>query len=185
MEHSPVTQPLKPAGFCCLKANPKLEVNEHAWTRATTMLYVEHPWGTGFSYGRPEPATEIEASGDLYAFIQNFFVVFPDLASRQLYIFGESYAGMFVPSILHFFHHENLKNDKPKINIAGGAIVSHFQSSITLLCRLSWYRQLSGSIVFPHSQSSRFTKPLTGQWMDGPRHSRTCDHRLLMVAWID
>ena len=50
MEHSPVTQPLKPAGFCCLKPNPNLEVNEHAWTRATTMLYVEHPWGTGFSY---------------------------------------------------------------------------------------------------------------------------------------
>jgi carboxypeptidase C (cathepsin A) len=136
MEHSPVTQPLKPAGFCCLKPNPNLEVNEHAWTRATTMLYVEHPWGTGFSYGRPEPATEIEASGDLYAFVQNFFVVFPDLAARKIYIFGESYAGMFVPSILHHFHHENLKKDKPEINIAGGAIVSHFQSGITLLLHL-------------------------------------------------
>lgn len=122
MEHSPVTQPLKPAGFCCIKGNPKLEVNDHAWTRATTMLYVEHPWGTGFSYGRPEPATEFEASGDLYAFVQNFMKVFPNLADHRLYVFGESYAGMFIPSILRYFNNENMKNEKPKINIAGGAM---------------------------------------------------------------
>ncbi len=93
------------------------------------MLYVEHPWGTGFSRGEPEPATEIEASGDLYAFVQNFFLVFPDLAGRGLWVFGESYAGMFVPSILHYFHRQNLKGDKPQINIAGGAIVSRYSRS--------------------------------------------------------
>jgi len=47
MEHSPVTQPLRSAGYCCLSSKPKLGVNKHAWTRATTMLYVEHPIGTG------------------------------------------------------------------------------------------------------------------------------------------
>lgn len=46
MEHSPVTQPLHDAGYCCLKPTPQLSFNEHAWTRATTMLYVEHPIGT-------------------------------------------------------------------------------------------------------------------------------------------
>lgn len=176
MEHSPVTQPLKPAGYCCLKPNPTLEVNEHAWTRATTMLYVEHPWGTGFSYGRPEPANENEASGDLYAFVQNFLSVFPDHASSRLYVFGESYAGMFVPSILHYFHRENLKKDKPAINIAGGAIVSR--------TKLEPIRQESHFFLslscHPVSRNAH-----QGQWMDGPRHPRTVDHRLLVVAWID
>ena len=133
MEHSPVTQPLHAAGYCCLQPTPELQSNPYAWTRATTMLYVEHPWGTGFSYGQPEPQTEYEASGDLYAFVQNFLHVFPDLRQHQVYIFGESYAGMFVPSILRYFHHANLNNednDYPKINIAGGAIVSHTQSSV-------------------------------------------------------
>jgi len=45
MEHSPVTQPLHAAGFCCLKPTPDLSYNEHAWTKGTTMLYVEHPIG--------------------------------------------------------------------------------------------------------------------------------------------
>jgi len=129
MEHSPVTQPLRPAGYCCLQPTPDLEVNDHSWTKATTMLYVEHPWGTGFSYGKPEPATESEASGDMYAFLLSFFQVFPHLATYKLYIFGESYAGMFVPSILRYIHRENLKvlageSTQPLIPIAGGAIVS-------------------------------------------------------------
>ena len=52
MENSPVTQPLRPAGFCCLEPTPELHYNEHySWTQATTMLYVEQPLGTGFSYG--------------------------------------------------------------------------------------------------------------------------------------
>lgn len=123
MEHSPVTQPLKPAGYCCIKGNPGLEQNAHTWTRATTMLYIEHPWGTGFSYGKPEPENEYEASGDLYAFVQNFYIVFPHLRERRLYVFGESYAGMFIPSIVRYFHHANLRKDNPFINIAGGAMV--------------------------------------------------------------
>lgn len=123
MEHSPVTQPLKPAGYCCIKGNPGLEQNVHTWTRATTMLYIEHPWGTGFSYGKPEPKTEYEASGDLYAFVQNFFIVFPHLHEHKLYVFGESYAGMFIPSIVRYFHHANLRKNNPFINIAGGAMV--------------------------------------------------------------
>jgi len=123
MEHSPVTQPLKPAGYCCIKGNPGLEQNAHTWTRATTMLYIEHPWGTGFSYGKPEPKTEYEASGDLYAFVQNFFTVFPHLHEHKLYVFGESYAGMFIPSIVRYFHHANLRKNNPFVNIAGGAMV--------------------------------------------------------------
>ena len=127
MEHSPVTQPLKPAGYCCVNmgSDPtKLQQNKHSWTRATTMLYIEHPWGTGFSVGSPLPKNEYEASGDLYAFVQNFYTIFAYLREYKLYIMGESYAGMFIPSILHYFHHANLKKKNRIINIAGGAMVS-------------------------------------------------------------
>lgn len=132
MEHSPVTQPLKPAGYCCIKGNPGLEQNVHTWTRATTMLYIEHPWGTGFSYGTPEPKTEYEASGDLYAFLRNFYLVFPNLHKHKLYVFGESYAGMFIPSIVRYIYHANLKTNNPFINIAGGAMVRERERTIYL-----------------------------------------------------
>lgn len=153
MEHSPVTQPLRPAGFCCLKPTPDLDYNQHTWAKATTMLYVEHPWGTGFSYGLPEPATELEASGDLYAFVQNFFKVFDHLADRELFIFGESYAGMFVPSILRYFHHQNLRlqgsdsdsTQDQTIKLGGGAIVRILQA---LYCFVFTFHKTSpGSLL--------------------------------------
>lgn len=109
MEHSPVTQPLHDAGFCCLKATPDLYYNEHTWTRATTMLYVEYPIGTGFSYGSPLPQTEGDASGDMDAFLQNFYKVFDHLKPYNFFVFGESYAGMFVPSVSREIHLANKK----------------------------------------------------------------------------
>lgn len=94
MEHSPVTQPLHAAGYCCLKPDPELHVNPHAWTKGTTVLYVEHPIGTGFSYGT-YPSNETEASADLDAFLQNFFIIFDHMQQYDFYVMGESYAGMF------------------------------------------------------------------------------------------
>jgi carboxypeptidase D len=94
MEHSPVTQPLHAAGYCCLQPDPELHVNPHAWTKGTTVLYVEHPIGTGFSRGT-YPSNETEASADLDAFLQNFLAVFDHLQEYDFFVMGESYAGMF------------------------------------------------------------------------------------------
>jgi carboxypeptidase C (cathepsin A) len=122
MEHSPVTQPLHDAGYCCLQATPKLYVNPHTWTRATTMLYVEQPIGTGFSYGSPLPEDEDDAASDLYAFYQNFLQVFTQFQSYSFYITGESYAGMFVPSFARYFHIMNKEKDLLPVHLRGAAL---------------------------------------------------------------
>ena len=92
MENSPVTQPLHPAGYCCLDPLPKMYYNEHyAWTQATTMLYVEQPIGTGFSYGLDgyEPETEIDVARDLYNWLQySFYQVFPKFRDYKLFVMG-------------------------------------------------------------------------------------------------
>ena len=123
MENSPVTQPLHDAGYCCLESTtPQLSYNVHSWTRATTMLYVEQPIGTGFSYGHPFPDDEHDVAADLYEFMQNFYDVFEDLRSYDFYVMGESYAGMFVPAITRYFHLQNEKNDRPLIPLKGAAM---------------------------------------------------------------
>jgi carboxypeptidase D len=124
MEHSPVTQPLHDAGYCCLEPTPELYYNKHTWTKATTMLYVEHPIGTGFSDGHPYPETEEEASSDLYTFLQNFYEVFSHLKKSKFYVFGESYAGMFVPSVSRYINRANKQGDNSRflIPLAGAAI---------------------------------------------------------------
>lgn len=122
MEHSPVTQPMHPAGYCCVDPYPDLSYNQYTWAKSTTLLYVEQPIGTGFSYGSPLPETERDAAGDIWHFMLNFLDVFPHLKDYEFFVMGESYAGMFVPSIAHYFHTQNLKPENPRINLAGAAL---------------------------------------------------------------
>ena len=69
---------------------------------------VEQPIGTGFSSG-DFPDNEHDVSIDMYAFMQNFYKVFPHLQNYDFFVTGESYAGMFVPSIARHFNLENKK----------------------------------------------------------------------------
>jgi carboxypeptidase C (cathepsin A) len=108
VENGPATVELLPAGACCMAEKETLKYNKYAWTNTTAMLYIEQPVGTGFSTG-PEPMNETEVAADMYAFLQNFYAVFSDYVSHQLYIFGESYAGMYVPSIARTIYLENEK----------------------------------------------------------------------------
>lgn len=101
-ENSPITIVPKPAGYCCLEKNEPLQYNRYGWTNATAMLYIEQPVGTGFSSGGPEPHNETDIAGDVYAFMVNFYQVFDDLLDWDFYVFGESYAGMYVPSIAKY-----------------------------------------------------------------------------------
>lgn len=125
-ENSPVTTTHRPAGECCGHPDDPFGPNPYAWTNATVMLYVEQPAGTGFSTG-PEPLAELDLSGDMHSFLQNFFDIFDDLRPKPFFIFGESYAGMYVPSIAHYIFKANSKkrgssSADRRINLAGIAL---------------------------------------------------------------
>ena len=81
------------------------------------MLFIEQPGGVGFSSAssqwkgsEADNRTEKDVSHDFYAFLQNFYRVFgEDMRQKKLYIAGESYAGMYIPSIARCIHLENQK----------------------------------------------------------------------------
>jgi carboxypeptidase C (cathepsin A) len=88
------------------------------------MVYVEQPHGVGFSTG-PEPQTEADVARDFYNFLLNFYDVFDDLSPKRLFLFGESYAGYFVPSMAHKIYQENEKSSNSNakhVNLAGIAL---------------------------------------------------------------
>ena len=112
LENSPVTIGARPTGSCCLDPNDPLIANaDYSWTVATSMLYVEEPTGVGFSTGGEDPRNEHDIGVDFYGFLRNFYTVFPDLQPHRLSIFGESYAGYYVPAIAHRI---GLENDRIK-----------------------------------------------------------------------
>ena len=94
------------------RAMGKLRNNAHAWNALGGVLYVDQPVGTGLSVpgregegGGPIPQTEVEVAADLYFGLCELFGAggpLEALASRPLFVTGESYAGKFVPSIAHY-----------------------------------------------------------------------------------
>ena len=78
---------------------------DYAWSKLATMVYIEAPCGVGFSYStaaskeRDYNATDDTAALDNLAAVESLFVKFPKLKSRDLYITGESYAGIYVPTL--------------------------------------------------------------------------------------
>ncbi|KAL7551699.1 hypothetical protein ACHAWF_014881 [Thalassiosira exigua] len=89
--------------------------NEYAWTKKSAMLFVEQPGGTGFSTAssewtdeEAEKRTEDDVASAFWAFLQNMYATFEELGSKKLYLSGESYAGMYIPSIARGIHLRNV-----------------------------------------------------------------------------
>lgn len=82
---------------------PRLRENPFRWNRIANMLFLEAPAGVGFSYAdrRSDYATnDTQTALDNYAFLLRFFAAYPELAGNDFYISGESYAGIYVPTLV-------------------------------------------------------------------------------------
>ncbi len=82
---------------------PTLEEFELSWTAVANMLYLEAPVGVGFSYS-DDPARDYACTDDTAAIdnlhaLEAFYARYPQLLSNDLYITGESYAGVYVPTL--------------------------------------------------------------------------------------
>jgi len=68
----------------------KPTVNEYSWTNLSSMLFIEHPVGTGFSQGTPNIKNEDDLAAQFVGFLQQFLEVFPELKGKMTYLSGES-----------------------------------------------------------------------------------------------
>nr|XP_054926486.1 probable serine carboxypeptidase CPVL [Dermacentor andersoni] len=66
------------------------------WTRTISVLYVDNPVGTGFSFTQNERGyarNQSDVSRDMIEMLQQFFTLFSNYSSNDFYLSGESYAG--------------------------------------------------------------------------------------------
>jgi len=75
--------------------------NAASWNSHANLLYVDQPVGTGFSYGTAFDHDEVGVGNDMYSFLQAFLNAHPSLRTNDFYVFGESYAGHYVPNVAH------------------------------------------------------------------------------------
>lgn len=70
--------------------------NPYSWNNNASVIFLDQPVGTGFSYG-DEVDSSVAASKDIYALLTLFFKQFPQYAKQDFHIAGESYAGHYIP----------------------------------------------------------------------------------------
>jgi len=76
--------------------------NPYAWSTVANMLYLEAPAGVGFSYSADKAdyrTGDAQTAVDNLAALHAFFGAFPELKRNEFYVSGESYGGVYVPTL--------------------------------------------------------------------------------------
>lgn len=102
--------------------------NPYAWTNVANLLVVESPAGVGYSYcaamssGGSCKNDDVSTAKALYAGLVDFFATkFPSLAKEAFFITGESYAGVYCPTLAQEIVFGN-RIASHKINLVGMAV---------------------------------------------------------------
>jgi hypothetical protein len=85
-------------------SNATLERNPYSWTRFAHVLAIDAPVGVGFSMSEglagPAHLTDESTAQQNWQFLQRLLsAFFPHLANNPFFIAGESYGGVFVPTL--------------------------------------------------------------------------------------
>jgi len=74
---------------------------EHRWNLKVNMLYIEAPVGVGFSYSdtKSYKLNDDRTADENRAAVEAFYAMFPEYKQNKFFITGESYAGIYVPTL--------------------------------------------------------------------------------------
>ncbi|KAH8834509.1 Alpha/Beta hydrolase protein [Flagelloscypha sp. PMI_526] len=118
-----------------------LDIIQGGWDEYTTMVYIDQPAGTGYSYTSTNKYVHMmdEAIRQLMVFLGNFYKVFPEYQTMDTYIGGESYAGQYIPYFADAFLNDGSLNIPLKgIAIGNGWIDAraHYASYVPFLVKM-------------------------------------------------
>ncbi|KJA29785.1 hypothetical protein HYPSUDRAFT_31784 [Hypholoma sublateritium FD-334 SS-4] len=108
------------------KSEHDFYVKSGGWEEYTTMVFVDQPVGTGFSYTSSDKYvhTMEEAQVQIIQFLKNFYEVFPEYKNVDTYLAGESFAGQWIP-----YYADAILNSSLNIPLRGAAIGNGWMDS--------------------------------------------------------
>ncbi|GMN71904.1 hypothetical protein TIFTF001_055589, partial [Ficus carica] len=101
---------------------PTLVLNPYSWTKISSIVFVDSPVGTGFSYAKTSSASEV---GDLkqvqglFQFFKKWLTDHPEFMLNPIYIAGDSYSGITVPILVQQISNGIEESILPPINLQG------------------------------------------------------------------
>ena len=119
----------------------RLEWNPHAWSEEIPTMWVEQPVGVGFATAAAKApgssprlaANESQVAAAFHEWLSRWLAT-PQFAERyadaEIYFFGESYAGHYVPMIVHHIQRKNAQAKAP-IKLGGMAVGNGWYDPMT------------------------------------------------------
>ncbi|KAL7228130.1 hypothetical protein ACSBR2_006949 [Camellia fascicularis] len=101
---------------------PKLHLNPYSWSKVSNIIYLDSPAGVGFSYSKNTTVYttgDLQTASDTHNFLLEWFNLYPEFVSNPFYISGESYAGVYVPTLASQVVKGIKAGEKPIINFKG------------------------------------------------------------------
>ncbi|CDP21038.1 unnamed protein product [Coffea canephora] len=101
---------------------PKLLLNPYSWTKLVSIIFVDLPVASGFSYARTAKASQStvsQACNQAYEFLRKWLVDHPEFISSPVYIGGDSKAGIRVPIVTQLISDGNEVGIEPHIYLKG------------------------------------------------------------------
>jgi len=120
------------------KNGEKTYANPSSWHNAANVMWVDQPAGVGFSTGIGTH-DEKGVAENMYTFLQKFFQQFPQYQKTNFFVFGESYAGHYVPAISHRIWSGNKANEGLHISLKGLAIGNGLTDPLE---QYKWYPEM-------------------------------------------
>jgi carboxypeptidase C (cathepsin A) len=108
-----------------LTSDLQIKLNPYSWNQQANILYIDQPVGTGMSFILNQTGllrNESQIDVQFYNFLQQFFLIFEDYTVSDMYITGESYAGVYIPYISQYIIKANSNQQGIPINLIGVAI---------------------------------------------------------------
>ncbi|XP_012572932.1 serine carboxypeptidase-like 13 [Cicer arietinum] len=100
---------------------PSLVLRPQSWTKASNIIFVDLPLGTGFSYAKNVTAhrSDWKLVHHTHQFLRKWLIDHPEFLSNKFYIGADSYSGIPIPAVVQEISNGNEKGLQPLINLQG------------------------------------------------------------------
>ena len=152
----------------------EIHASADGWNREANVLYIEQPAGVGFSYcsGKKDCTFDDDTSAkDNLTVVLEWYTKFPEFQTNDLYISGESYAGIYVPYLsneIYEHNNANTENDdvfKPPLKgfMVGNGVTNWDYDTSTAYIDMAYWHSLMNTEL--HDKITAAKCDFTGPYM--------------------